>query len=91
MNKQFYIKERLNPQFNKPYYVAEGQLTKKEAKSKEATLYGSNYLLAYNTEQEYKNAIEKLRVDGFKVMGEKLLDIFERRRFEQWYKTRFEP
>jgi hypothetical protein len=67
MAKQFYIKERNNPQFKKPYYVAEGQLTKKDAKKKENSLYGDNYMTGYATEQEYKDAIEKLKADGYSV------------------------
>ncbi len=67
MAKQFYIKQRNNPQFDKPYYVAEGQLTKKDAKKKESSLYGNNYMTGYATEQEYKDAIEKLKADGYSV------------------------
>jgi len=67
MAKKFYIKERFNPQFDKPYYVAKGQLTKKEAKKIENSIYGNNYMLQYNTEIEYKEAIDKLKADGFKV------------------------
>lgn len=67
MAKQFYIKERNNPHFKKPYYVACGQLTKKDAKAKESSLYGDNTMLSYATEQEYKDALEKLKADGYNV------------------------
>ncbi len=60
MTKKFYIKERHNPQFKKPYYTAEGQLTKKEASRAEETIYGANVMLSYETEKEYKEAIKKL-------------------------------
>jgi len=68
MANKFYLKERHNPQFDKPYYVAEGQLTKAEAKKKEKSAYGDNYILAYDTEKEYKDAIDKLINDGFSVL-----------------------
>jgi len=67
MAKKFYIKERHNPQFNKPYYVPQGQLTKKDANKMENSIYGDNYMLAYETEQEYKDAIEKLKAEGYRV------------------------
>ncbi len=65
--KKYYIKERNNPQFDKPYYVPQGQLTKKEAKAKTEGVYGTNYMLEYNTEAEYNAAIEELREKGFKI------------------------
>ncbi len=65
--KKFYIKERHNPQFDKPYYVACGQLTKKDAKAMESPLYGDNHMIEYQTEQEYNGAIEKLKSDGYSV------------------------
>lgn len=63
MAKKFYIKERHNPQLG-VYYVAEGQLTKKEANKKESPLYGENYMLPYDTESEYKIAIADLKAKG---------------------------
>ena len=66
MPKKFYIKERDNPQLG-TYYVAEGQLTKKDARAKERSLYGANYLHQYETEQEYNAAIEKLKKDGKRI------------------------
>lgn len=59
-NKKWYIKERHNPQFKAPYYVACGQLTKKEAKKKENPIYGSNYMLPFDTEEEYNKELTKL-------------------------------
>lgn len=67
MKKKFYIKERSNPQFKQPYFIACGQLSKKEAKAKENSIYGTNYMVAYDTEDEYILAIETLRMDGFSV------------------------
>lgn len=67
MSKKFYLKERHNPQFGKPYYVAEGQLTKSDAKKKEKPSYGDNYMLSYDTKEEYTAAINKLESAGFIV------------------------
>lgn len=67
MAKQFYIKERHNPQFKQPYYVACGQLSKKEAKAAENTIYGYNNMIAFQSKEEYEKAIEKYKADGFNV------------------------
>jgi len=63
----YYIKERHNPQFKKPYYIPEGLLTKKEALIKENSSYGFNIMLKYNTIQEYTKAIQQFKNDGFNV------------------------
>lgn len=55
MAKKFYIKERHNPQFDKPYYVPKGQLTKKDANKMENSLYGDNYMLV---DQSVKNDVD---------------------------------
>ncbi len=65
--KAYWLKERQNPQFNKPYYVAEGQLTKAEAKKKENGVYGFNKMIPFETESEYLEVINKLKADGFSV------------------------
>ncbi len=69
MNKRlkFYIKERHNPQKKTPYYVAEGQLTKKNAMAKEKSVYGMNIMLVYENEEEYKKAISDLKHNGKNV------------------------
>ena len=67
MAKKFYLKKRHNPQFKNPYYVACGQLTKKDAKAKANSLYGDNFMIAYETEKEYNDAIEKLKANGQRV------------------------
>jgi hypothetical protein len=64
--KKYYIKERHNPQLG-IYYVLENQLTKKEAESKEKSLYGTNYMHSYNTFEEYKKAIQELKDQGHKI------------------------
>lgn len=66
-SKKFYIGARHNPQFQKPYYKAYGQLSKTDAKAKEKCSYGSMYLTAYETEQEYLNAQEELKANGFRI------------------------
>lgn len=58
MAKKFYIKERHNPQFKNPYYKGCGQLSKKEAKEQGNSSYGYNWMLAYDTEEEYKSALK---------------------------------
>lgn len=65
--KQYYIGERHNPQFNKPYYRAYGQLGKTAAKQKEKSVYGSMALTGYATEGEYLQKIADLRAAGFSV------------------------
>jgi hypothetical protein len=67
MAKKFYLKERHNPQFKKPYYVPEGQLSKAEARRRENSVYGYNVMLEYETEKEYNEAIAKLKADGYNV------------------------
>ena len=65
--KLFYLGERHNPQFKKPYYVKYGQLSKTEAKRKEKCVYGSMYITSYNTQQEYEDKIQELKKDGFNI------------------------
>lgn len=57
--KSYWIKERHNPQFDTPYYVACGQLSKSEAKRKGSPLYGSINMLEYKTRAEYLQAMCK--------------------------------
>ena len=65
---KFYIKERRNPQLKKSYYVAEGKLSKKDASKKEDSVYGENYMLSYDTEKEYLDAIDTLKKTGVNVI-----------------------
>lgn len=65
--KDFYIKERHNPQIKKPYYIAYGQLTKKEARLAGNTIYGSNTMLSFSSKEEYEKKIEDLKNKGFNV------------------------
>lgn len=65
MPKRYYIKERHNPQFDKPYYSACGQLSRIEAK--ENSLYGNNVMLEYASLEEYNKALDQLKVAGYDV------------------------
>jgi len=65
--KLYYIKERHNPQFDKPYYSACGQLSKREAAKKENSLYGSNAMLEYASLDEYNKALEQFKAAGYIV------------------------
>lgn len=67
--KSYWIKKRINPQFDKPYYHLYGQLTKKDARAKEKSLYGNNVMLEYKTQKEYFDAIKELREKNFTVYG----------------------
>lgn len=64
--KNYYIGLRTNPQL-KSYYVAYGQLTKKDAKAKENCVYGSMSLTSYESENEYQAKIDELKENGFRV------------------------
>jgi|LakMenE01Jun11ns_1017448.scaffolds.fasta_scaffold9858439_2 hypothetical protein len=65
--KLYYIGERSNPQFQKPYYVNYGFLSKAEATRKEKCIYGSMHLDAYETAEDAQLAINKLKDDGFRI------------------------
>lgn len=67
--KSYWIRERHNPQFDKPYYSACGRLSKRAAKKKEDALYGFNVMLEYKSPEEYAEAIKKFVADGFTVYG----------------------
>ena len=67
MKKKFYIKERFNPQFDKPYYVLLGQRTKKDISKMGESIHGQNNILTYDTEVEYDEAIKKLKADGLHI------------------------
>ena len=67
MRKKFYLKERHNPQFDKPYYVKLGQITKAEAIQHEKSIYGHNIILKYENEDLYNKAITDLITQGYNV------------------------
>ena len=57
---KYYIGERRNPQLKNPYYVCYGKLTKTAAKNASNCVYGSMYMTAYDTEQEYEATKQEL-------------------------------
>lgn len=65
--KKFWIKERHNPQLG-VYYVAQGQMSKSEAKKHEGSIYGSNYMISFDTEEQYNARIKELRDAGEKFV-----------------------
>ncbi len=68
MAQKFYIKERHNPQFKQPYYVRMGQMLAIDAKKYEdLASYGTNYMLSYNTKEDYEKAISEFKQKGFSV------------------------
>jgi hypothetical protein len=67
MKKQFYIKERYNPQLG-TYYVPCGQMTKTQAKSYEKPIYGDNIMHGFSTELEYLKEIKRLKDEGNKIV-----------------------
>lgn len=64
--KPYWIKERRNPQIG-VYFVAEGQLSAREAKGREDTLYGVNIMHRFDTEQAYQARLAELRASGERV------------------------
>lgn len=64
--KKFYIKERYNPQLG-TYYVAMDQMTRKEARECEDTLYGSNTMHGFDNEEDYRRRIAELKAQGERV------------------------
>lgn len=64
--KKYYIKERHNPQLG-TYYVALGQLSKKEAKKAKDSIYGYNIIIEFDNLNDYYLAIEEYKESGFSV------------------------
>lgn len=64
--KYYWIKERHNPQL-RVYYVPQGRITVKEARAMERPLYGDNYMLKFNSLEEYEQKIRELKAAGEKV------------------------
>lgn len=58
--KSYWIKQRSNPQMDKVFYVPLGQLSVADAKKHERPVYGSNVMLRFKTEEEYKAAVADL-------------------------------
>lgn len=60
--KYFYIKERFNPQFDKPYYIALGNITRAQAQNHFTSLYGYNDILKFSTYEEYAEKCAELGI-----------------------------
>jgi hypothetical protein len=58
---------RRNPQLKKSYYVAYGQLTKKESSKKTECSYGEMWLTAFTSNEEYESRIVELELNGYSV------------------------
>jgi hypothetical protein len=65
--KYWFIKERINPQFDNSYYVALGNMPNNKAKRHEESLYGMTIVRRYDTEEKYNKEIEKLKAAQFSV------------------------
>jgi hypothetical protein len=61
--KKFYIKERYNPQLGIRYYAC-GQLSKRDAKLMEKTLFGNNIMLEFPDRKSYDEALDRFRKAG---------------------------
>jgi hypothetical protein len=46
-----------------------GQMTVKDAKTRESTLYGSNVMVRYATKEEYEKRLNELLAKGERVSG----------------------
>ena len=63
---KFWIRERDNPQLG-VYYVGQGQMSKTAAMKYEQSLYGSNRMLPFDTETEYRAKLAQLQKEGAKI------------------------
>lgn len=60
--KYYWIKERHNPQFDKPYFVAYGNITTRRAAQMENANYGTNYMLRFDTKEAYEAKLKELNI-----------------------------
>jgi hypothetical protein len=65
--KYWWLKERCNPQLGK-YWVKCGRITVKEARKKEDSSYGDNYMHKFNSEEEYAATVDELNSNGERVV-----------------------
>lgn len=65
--KYWWIKERDNPQFKNPYFIAYGRISIAKARKMETALYGRNYMHKFDTKDEYLAAVKRwnAKVDGY--------------------------
>jgi len=62
----YWIKSRYNPQLG-TFFTKMGQMTKKDAKECEKSLYGSNVMLSFKTVEEYEEKIKELTKAGNRI------------------------
>jgi hypothetical protein len=62
--RYWYIKERNNSQFKSPYYIALGNLTVPKAKEAEGSIYGLNFILKFDSKEEYLNKCKELGIEA---------------------------
>lgn len=65
---KFWIKQRYNPQLG-TFYVPCGQLSKQEAKKMEKPLHGSNTMIPFDSEEEYRARLAELKGEGKSVLN----------------------
>lgn len=70
---KYYIGKRINPQLTNPYYFAYGKLTKKEAKKNTYCLYGNIILTEYDKKEQYQEAKEQIKGNGFTLYDNEIL------------------
>ena len=63
---KYWIKQRYNPQLG-TYYITMGQLTAKDAKAHEKTIFGHNTMHRFDSHEKYQDEIEKLQAAGERV------------------------
>ena len=63
---KYWIKRRENQQLG-AYYIPCGQLSDSNAKRLSRSLYGENAMQSFETEKEYKDAIDLLRSIGANI------------------------
>lgn len=64
---KYWIIQRNNPQLKKPYYLALGKISAKEARKKETSIYGYNIALDYKSKKAYEEAIANFLNKGCSV------------------------
>lgn len=64
--RRWWIKERHNPQLG-TYYVGEGPMLDSAAKKHERPIYGSNVMHPFETEEEFRAEIARLKASGERV------------------------
>lgn len=64
--KYWWIKIRFNPQIGH-YVVPCGKITIKRAREMEKSIYGSNSMIKFDSEEAYNRKIEEFKAEGVRV------------------------